>query len=297
MDPRKFIISVLTGLLFCLPLFAQQAKISVSRDRILLGEQFDLTITLDAGSKARVEFPVLRDSINHLEVIRKGKLDSVLTGDRMRYTQVLTMTGFETGQWSIPAILFRVNGKNIKSDSVRIYVMNVPLRGNDYNDIKEIRDVKDTGIDWKRILIAVAGILLISVLAYYWWKRKKERPKVASVVSRATAYEEAMEELKKLKKEGADQKGEMKLYYSRLYDIFRLYLARVTAKPAMQFTTDELMLGTKDILAPATFSSVAEVFRISDAVKFAKYSSGIQESGDSWERIRLGIDEINRQKR
>jgi hypothetical protein len=297
MDPRKLIISVLTGLLFCLPLFAQQAKISVSRDRILLGEQFDLTITLDAGSKARVEFPVLPDSINHLEVIRKGKLDSVLTGDRMRYTQVLTMTGFESGQWVIPAITFRVNGKNIKSDSARINVMNVPLRGNDYNDIKEIRGVKGTGIDWKRILIALAGIVLIAVLAYYWWKRRKERPKVAPVVSRATAYEEAMEELKKLKKEGADQKGEMKLYYSKLYDIFRLYLARVTGKPAMQFTTDELMLGTKDMLAPATFSSVAEVFRISDAVKFARYGSGMQESGDSWERIRLGIDEINRQKR
>ncbi|HSF45315.1 MAG TPA: hypothetical protein VLA58_04870, partial [Chitinophagaceae bacterium] len=205
--------------------------------------------------------------------------------------------GFETGQWTIPSFVFRVNGKNIKSDSLQVNIMPVPLRGKDYNDIKEIRDVEVNDINWQRVLIALAGVLLIAALVYYWWKRRQRKPAATAPVSRATAYEEAMGALKKLKLEGADQRGEMKLYYSGLYDIFRSYLTHVSGKPAMHFTTDELMLSTRDMLSPDHFSTVAEVFRISDAVKFAKYSSDTRESAASWERIRQGIDEINRMRK
>jgi hypothetical protein len=297
MNARKVVISMLTGILFSLQLSAQQARISVSRDRIMLGEQFELTVKLDAGPRVSVVFPVLPDSINHLEVVKRGRVDSVRTGERVSYTQVLTLTGFEPGQWNIPAVIFKVNGKNVRSDSARMNVMAVPLRGKDYNDIKEIKDVEDNGIDWSRILIGLAGALVIALLAYYWWKRRKDRPVVAAPVSRSTAYDEAIEALKKLKKEGADQKGEMKLYYSGLYDIFRIYFSRISGKPAMQYTTDDMILAMKDMFTPPTFSSVAEVFRIADAVKFARYGSQVQESSEAWERIRAGIDEINRQKR
>jgi BatD DUF11 like domain len=297
MNASKIIISMLTGIFFSLSLHAQQARISVNRDRILLGEQFELTISFDSRPGSSVSFPEIPDSVNHLEVIKRGNVDSSTSGDRITYTQVLTMTGFEPGRWAIPPVVFRVNGKNIRSDSARVNVMTVPLRGKDYNDIKEIMDVQDKSINWNKILIALAGALIIAVLAYYWWKRRKDRPVVAAPVSRSTAYDEAMEALKKLKKEGADQKGDMKLYYSGLYDIFRLYFSRVSGKPAMQYTTDDLILGMKDMFTPATFSSVAEVFRIADAVKFARYGSEARESAEAWESIRAGIDELNRQKR
>jgi hypothetical protein len=193
--------------------------------------------------------------------------------------------------------VFRVNGKSIKSDSLKINIMPVPLRGKDYNDIKEIRDVEGSDFDLKRLLIAIAGVLVIVAVLYYWWKRGKQKPVVASPVSRATAYEEAMGALKKLKQEGADQRGEMKLFYSGLYDIFRSYLTHVSGISAMHFTTDELMLNTRDMLPTDSFSKVAEVFRIADAVKFARYGSDTSESAASWERIRQGIDEINRMKK
>jgi hypothetical protein len=210
---------------------------------------------------------------------------------------VLTLTGFEPGHWTIPAFVFKVNEKSIKSDSLKINIMPVPLRGKDYNDIKEIRDVEESSFNWKRLLIALAGALVIAVVLFYWWKRRQRKPAAAAPVSKATAYEEAMGALKKLRQEGADQRGEMKSFYSGLYDIFRTYLTHVSGKPAMHFTTDELMLSTRDILSPDQFSAVAEVFRISDAVKFAKYGSDTKESAASWERIRQGIDEINRMKK
>jgi BatD DUF11 like domain len=297
MDIVRITISMLAGVLLGLNVSAQQAEVTASTKRILLGEQFDLTIKVDAAANSLISFPIIPDSLNHLEVVKRSNVDSVRSGDRMSYTSVLTLTGFEPGQWTIPSFVFRVNGKNIKSDSLRINIMPVPLKGKDYNDIKEIRDVEDSGINWQRILIALGGALVIGVLVYYWWKQRQPKPAILSTVSRSTAYEEALSALKKLKQEGADQRGEMKLYYSGLYDIFRSYLTHVSGRSAMHFTTDELMLSTRDMLPTDQFTAVAEVFRISDAVKFARYASDTGESAASWERIRQGIDEINRMKK
>lgn len=296
MDNRKTIIFILCCLFLYLYSPAQQVSITLKPNRILIGEQFDLTIRIDAAPNSSVSFPVIADTFNHLEVVRRAEVDSVREGDRVIYTRVLTMTGFEPGQWKIPPIAITVNGKTVKSDSARINIMAVPLRGKDYNDIREIREVEADSINWARILIMLGGVLLILVLAYYWWRRK-QKPAAVPVISRSTAYDEAIESLKKLKHEGLDQKGDMKLYYSRLYDIFRLYFSRVSGKPAMQYTTDELLLGTKDMMSPGVFSAVAEVFRISDAVKFARYGSAAEESAASYDRIRQGIDEINRMKK
>ena len=297
MDALKFAISVFAGVILCLNVSAQQAVITASTKRILLGEQFDLTIKVSAAPRSAVSFPDIPDSLNHLEVIKRTKVDSARAGDRMSYTMLLTLTGFETGQWTIPSFVFRVNGKNIRSDSLKINVMPVPLRGKDYNDIKEIRDVEESGINWKRILIAVAGALVLAVLIYYWWKRRQQAPAPVKVVSRSTAYEEALAALNKLRQEGADQRGEMKIFYSALYNIFRTYLTHVTGRSAMHFTTDELMMATRDLLSQDNFSKVVEVFRITDAVKFARYGSDTGESTASWERMRQGIDEINRMKK
>jgi hypothetical protein len=207
------------------------------------------------------------------------------------------MTSFDSGRWVIPSLVVSVNGRNFKTEPLPVAVMSIPLRGNDYNDIKEIIPVNDGGVNWKKWLFVLAIGLLIVLGAYYWWERRQRVSPVVPEVSRATAFDEAMGALKKIQQEKLHEKGEIKTYYSSIYDVFRLYLARVSGKPFMQFTTDEILMSAKGILAPDLFSSTAEVMRITDAVKFAKYQSHMQESAQSLERIKLGIEEINRQKR
>lgn len=279
---------------------AQQPAVSASvdRSRILLGDQFTLTIQVEAGFNDRpVVFPVIPDSLNHLEVIEKKSKDSVRTGNRITYTQEIIMTSFDSGLWVIPAQTFSVAKKNFKTEVVPVSVTSVPLRGNEYNDIKDIIPVKDTGFDWKKWLLIIVSVLVILFAGNYWWKRRKQAPAIVPLVSRSTAFEEAMGALSKIQQEKANEKGYIKEYYSSIYDVFRLYLARVSGKPFMQYTTDEILMDAKDMLLPAGFSSTAEVMRITDAVKFAKYQSDYKESIDALERIRSGIKEINGQKR
>lgn len=293
-------MSFIAVVLFHLQIAAQQpaVKTSVDRNRILLGDQFTLTIQVDVGLQDRpVVFPVLPDSLNHLEVIKRKATDSVRTGNRLRYTQEIIMTGFDSGTWAIPPQSVLVNGRDFKTQVLRVAVMNVPLKGTDYNDIKDIIPVKDGGFDWMKWLLIFATVLVVVLAGNYWWKRRKQAPAVVPAVSRSTAFEEAMGALKTIQQEKANEKGEIKIYYSSIYDVFRLYLARVSGKPFMQYTTDEILMDAKDLLSSDRFSSTAEVMRITDAVKFAKYQSGLKESTEAMERIKMGIEEINRQKR
>jgi len=304
---RHIILISLSGIL-SLGVFAQNktakppinatAGISVNRSRILIGEQLELTLKLEMLSGGRMtQWPQLPDSLNHFEVLKRGGIDSVLSGNKMTYTESLTLTSFDSGHWVLPAVSFMAGNISLKSDSLAIDVTNVVLKGNDYNDIKEIIEVQEPGFDWKKWLPYVFGILLLLALFLYWVKNRKKEPVIEKPVSRSTAYEEAMAELKKLKAEQLPEKGEIKHFYSRLYDIYRIYLGRYSGTKLLQSTTDDLLVIMKETLPSAGFSRIAEVLRIADAVKFAKYPSSVPESANSWETIFGSVEDLNRQKK
>ena len=64
----------------------------------------------------------------------------------------------------------------------------------------------------------------------------------------------------------------------------------------MLLTTDDILLDMKGLMNGQLFSQTAEVMRISDAVKFAKYVPAQDDALRSMEQIRQTIDELNRQK-
>jgi hypothetical protein len=276
---------------------AQYLTIGTDRKDILLGEQFVLTIKLTTPQgRAISSWPSLPDSVNHLEVIERGNIDSVREGSKMLYTQKLIMTGFDSGHWVISPLKVVVDGKDITSASADINVQSIKLEGAEYNDIKEIIDVPPPGPDWKSILLYGVGIALLLALIYFWWRNKNREPKTLKPVSRGTAYDEAIKALEALRQAGLPEKGEMKKYYSGLYDIFRVYGTALSGKNLMQQTTDELLLWMKDSLVGEPFSKQAEVLRICDAVKFAKYSSSRSEAEQSISVIRNSIDVLNKKK-
>jgi len=296
------ILFVMAGF-YSLASFAQQSnpatpRVSVSRSRILIGEQTELTMKLELASGQRFSsWPKIPDSLNHFEVLNRGPLDSLRSGGNMMYTQRFTLTSFDSGHWVIPSFVFQVGKSKLRSDSLVVDVGTVVLKGDEYNDIKDIIPVEEPGFDWKKWLPYIIGTVLILALVSYWYMNRKKKPVLAETpVNRSTAYEQAMNDLKKLRSEQLPEKGEMKQYYSRLYDIYRIYLGRYSGINMMQFTTDDILVKAKDVVSTSSFSKMAEVLRISDAVKFAKYGSSVQETNNSWDIINGTIEDLNRQK-
>jgi hypothetical protein len=276
---------------------AQYLTLSTDRKDILLGEQFTLTIKLTSSpGKVVSGWPLVPDSLNHLEVVSRGTVDSVREGNKIIYSQALVMTGFDSGHWVIPQMGVKVDGKEITSASADINVQSIKLDGSEYNDVKEIIEVPPPGPEWKSILLYAFGSLLLLLLVYFWWRNRKKKPVAFKSVSKGTAYDEAMKALDALQKEQLVEKGEMKKFYSGLYDIFREFGSVVSAKSLMQSTTDDVLISMKGELEGSSFSKLAEVLRISDAVKFAKYGSSKEEASESFIVVKDSIDQLNKKK-
>jgi hypothetical protein len=229
-------------------------------------------------------------------VISRGTIDSTREGNKIIYSQAMVMTGFDSGHWVIPPMGVNVDGKEVTSTSTDINVQSIKLEGSEYNDVKEIIEVPPPGPEWKSILLYAFGILLLLLLAYFWWRNRKKKPVVVKPVSKGTAYDQAMKALEALRKEQLVEKGEMKKFYSGLYDIFREYGSALSGSSLMQSTTDDVLISMKGSLEGSSFSKLAEVLRISDAVKFAKYGSSKEEASESFTVVKESIDLLKKKK-
>ncbi len=77
-----------------------------------------------------------------------------------------------------------------------------------------------------------------------------------------------MKQLEQLQRD----KPETKLYYSKLTDIFRLYIFQKKGILSLQKTTDDLVIQLKSLnLNKEQFDKLSQSLRLSDFVKFAKY--------------------------
>ena len=113
---------------------------------------------------------------------------------------------------------------------------------------------------------------------------KEVKPKIL-----VSPYEEAMKGLEELKR----TKPETKLYYSKLTDIFRLYIYRKKDILSLQKTTDDLVLQLKGLNLPKEqFDKLSQSLRTSDMVKFAKYIPSKDDDRFSLDAVKKSIQSI-----
>ncbi|HKG69964.1 MAG TPA: hypothetical protein VKA92_13915, partial [Segetibacter sp.] len=67
-------------------LYSQSVKAAVNKDRIFIGEQIELKISVERAKQGITWFS-FPDSLNHIEVIKRSKIDTVLNGNYTNYSQ------------------------------------------------------------------------------------------------------------------------------------------------------------------------------------------------------------------
>ena len=86
-----------------------------------------------------------------------------------------------------------------------------------------------------------------------------------------------------------------KEYYSKLIDIFRLYVFRKKGLLSLQKTTDDLIVQLRDLdLSKDQYDKLAQSLRLGDFVKFAKYIPSADDDRTSLEEIKKSIVTIEK---
>ncbi|MFT3979888.1 MAG: hypothetical protein QM687_05415 [Ferruginibacter sp.] len=299
MKPRQLIYK--TFFLFALAIAgicssnAQAVKTYIDRNNILIGEHIRMDITVNLASPSyKVDFGI-PDSIPHFDMINSDKRDTTDGGVYM-LKQSLLFTSFDSGQWKFPAFPVTISSpdkgsQTFTSDSVIIRVGYSPADSTDQlRDIKPVMDVFVVDRTW---LYYIGGALLAIILAFilyrYFKNRKKKAPPMFD--AKLGPYDEAIKALNDLQQGGA---ADVKLYHSRISDIFKRYYSRKTNANLMSDTTSDLLIRLRQQATADTLSLAAEVLRLGDAVKFAKLRPADNENVQSINAMKLVIDQLEK---
>lgn len=265
-------------LLLSTAVFAQQKQVFTSIDttKNKIGAEFKMSIKTTVDTASKVIFPKLRN-IGALEVIHSYPIDTVKMDGRYELIKKYGLTQFDSGRYVLPRIKIFINSKPFLTDSLLVEVANVQVDTLKQKmfDIKNIAPADNPVGNWWKYLLAIALLLGIGFLVY-WFIKKRQEKKLQEEHFK-TPIEKATTLLDTLEKKELWQKGEVKAYYSELTDIARNYIEEAIEIPAMESTTSELIQGLKAAsvkkkmtLSQEIIENLERVLKQADLVKFAK---------------------------
>jgi hypothetical protein len=261
-------------------------KATIDKNKILIGEQIHLKV--EATLPFSQPYTILRiDSIEHFEILKTSEPVEKRSEENKTVLQDFLLTSFDSGHWVIPS--FRIAGE-IFTDTIPVDVVfsNFDPK-QDYHDIKDVIDAPAENKkkkDW--YWYAAVSTVLIAIAVYLLTRKKKQTAAPSTPID---PYDEARKQLAVLERENISPK----LFYSRLVDIFRLYIFRRKGIASLQKTTDDLVLQLKSLDLPAeNYNALAQALRLSDFVKFAKYEPGDLDNKTSFLAVKTSIDLIEK---
>lgn len=269
-----------------------QAQAIVDTREIIIGDQINLLLSVRLQTKQdKVLWAKIPDTLTGLEILEKGKIDTVKDNDVLLLQQKVILTGFDSGRYVIPSLLFQVNTKgqvfDLSTDSIWIDVQTLAVdTTKTFKPIKNIVEVPFSWLDyWKLILatLLLAG-LGIFIWIYFYKNKKTLIPSRSIKAPPELSHEKALRLLQELREKQLWEHGYIKEYYSELSDITRVYLEERFGIAAMEQTTDELLALLKKQNDSRTElrklrPELKLILRTADLAKFAKANPLPHEHG------------------
>ena len=265
---------------------------------MMIGEQATVTLTVQAGEDAKVEWPQLKSRqllVPGVEVIatKKGP-DSGTT-----QTMTVVLTSFDGNLYHLPPFEVKVNGKELKSADLALKVIEMEVDTTQLDKFFGPKDVQDNPFQWSdwapSFWLSLLMLVLIALVYYLYLRLRDNKPVIAhiKIVKRLLPHQKAMKEIEQIKADKMVSAENPKEYYTKLTDTLRKYIEERYGFSAMEMTSTEIidrLMSTDD---KQSLDELRHLFMTADLVKFAKYSTMINENDAN---LVNAIDFINQTK-
>ena len=163
-----------------IPTVAQKVDAIVSRDKIRLGEQFELRLTVAPTSNAPLNVTSwfnIPDTFAHFQVVSRKPIDTINIASTNSYQQTIILTSFDSGTFTLPSFFVFINNNKVASQEKSITVIPVDVsQQKDFNDIKDILEpepIDNDNVVWGAFIVLV--ILGLCLFFYLKWMLNKKR--------------------------------------------------------------------------------------------------------------------------
>lgn len=280
-----------------------KATAIVDSSTILIGDQFHVDFTVTAPQNAPSYFPEIKPDMlagTDIELVAKTKIDTTLDHSVAIYHQKWTLTAFDSGQFVFPALALMSPDSQLLAQSQAIVINVNTIAVDTTAAIRDIKPIAKVPLTFKEVfpyllvtlLVAAVAVLLVWYIIKHKKKakpgktvvKKKEKPKVKPHIA-------ALRALDKLKQKKLWQNGQVKLYYSELTDILRVYIDGRFDVNAMEMITPDILKEIKLLDMPEEARKDMEyILQTADLVKFAK----MEPLPDDHDRCyKMAVDFVN----
>lgn len=275
-----------------------------SRDSILIGDQFKLTVDIDKDVVQITEFPVFDKGKlgEKLEIVSESKIDTISNKDRrVILRKEYTLTGFDEGSYNLGKFPVLYVDKNVtdtvwSADSLLIQVHTFEI-DTTKQTIFDLKGQLDTPLKFGEfsgyLIIGLLVAALLAVIIYFIVRKMRNKPLIVRRQSLEPPHVIAIKELEKLHAQKLWQSGKVKLYYTRLTDILREYIEERYAISAMEMTSDEIIaaFNNEELINSKLKAQISETLNTADFVKFAKYIPDPQQNDTLYNYIYYFVEE------
>lgn len=265
-----------------------QVESQIDSIQILIGEQAHVTLSVTLPKGQKLVMPQFKPSqyiIPGVEVLESSEADTVgLEDGVIKVSKIYTLTSFDENLYYLPPLKVHVNGKEYKTKNLALKVLTVPvdtLHPDKFFPPKDVQDNPFLWSEWSPVFwISVVMILLLSLGFYLIICLRENRPVIAHVriIKRVLPHQKAMSEIEKIKADRMSVSENQKEYYTRLTDTLRKYIEERFGFNAMEMTSAEIISRLREAEDRKMIDELRELFMTADLVKFAKYSTLINEN-------------------
>ena len=287
--------------------FRLSAQVSVEAQidsiEIFVGQQVHLTLTAHAKENAKVEFPVFQPTqyiTPGVEVLNsEQRLDVSQDNGFMSRSMVYTLTSFDDTLYYLPPMTVKIDGKPYKSKSLALKVLTIEVDTAHVDQFFGPKDVQDNPFQWSdwslSFWLSVLMLVLLAVTYYLYLRLRDNKPiiKTIRIVKRLLPHQKAMKEIEQIKADKMVSSENSKEYYTKLTDTLRKYIEERYGFNAMEMTSSEIIEKLTATQDENAISELRQLFLTADLVKFAKYSTLINENDRN---LVNAIDFINQTK-
>ena len=277
--------------------------------QILIGQQTGVTLEVSCGAKQLVELPVYQPGqmmTGGVEVVSMNAADTTLLdeGRRMTVSRKYIVTSFDVEPlgdtlFSIPPLKVKVDGKEYlsKNLALKVYSMDVDtLHVDRYCGPKDVMNAPFAWEDWRMVvwggILFVLLCICIVVMSVSLYTGKP----IIRIIRRKVkepAHKIALSEIEKIKSERTWAQEDSKEYYTQLTDTLRTYIQDRYGFNAMEMTSGEIIERLTQENDEEALNDLRELFQTADLVKFAKWTTLINENDAN---LMTALEYINQTK-
>ena len=257
---------------------AQKVTVNIHSNEILIGDQVQLDITVQANNIDSLKWPLFQDTLSeHVEIVSELDPDTSSLDNSPTITRKLILTSFDSGLWAIPPIPVQIGEDVLETEPILLSVQTVEVDTSEA--IKDIKDPLDTPYTFQEIMEIVGktvGVIwvalkLIAILFYFIGKKPTVKVQEQKNTPSIAPHEWALQQLNELNESLLWQNGDFKTYHIKLSEVIRNYLEKRFDILALESTTHEIKSQLNRVDIPIELKEkIIEALTISDLTKFAK---------------------------